>query len=79
MLKVAGLGTIAAISLGIAGSSQGQESLFEDLPFGIFVELGEYYIEGMVHLSALHDDYYHFREESLSLLGEHTGRMYRRR
>jgi ribonuclease R len=46
-------------------------------PFGIFVELGEYFIEGMVHLSALHDDYYIFREESLSLLGEHTGRLFR--
>jgi ribonuclease R len=45
--------------------------------FGLFVELNEYYVEGLVHLTTLHDDYYHFRERNLMLVGEHTGRTFR--
>ena len=28
--------------------------------FGIFVELKDIYVEGLVHITALHNDYYHF-------------------
>ena len=45
--------------------------------FGLFVELNEFYVEGLVHLTTLHDDYYHFRERNLMLVGEHTGRTFR--
>lgn len=45
--------------------------------FGFFVELVPYPVEGLVHMRALRDDYYHFDEESLSLVGEGGGRRYR--
>ncbi len=45
--------------------------------FGLFVELNEFYVEGLVHLTTMHDDYYHFREQNLMLVGEHTGRTFR--
>ena len=45
-------------------------------PFGLFVELQEYFIEGLVHLSSLHNDYYRFHEERLLLIGENTGTVY---
>ncbi|UCF31775.1 MAG: ribonuclease R [bacterium] len=45
--------------------------------FGVFVELQEYFVEGLIRLTSLHDDYYHFREDRLMLVGEHTGRTFR--
>jgi ribonuclease R len=44
--------------------------------FGIFVELPNT-IEGLVHISFLTDDYYHYDESSYSLIGERTGRLLR--
>jgi len=44
--------------------------------FGLFVELEEFFIEGLVHLSALHDDYYRFHEDRLMLVGENTGTVF---
>ena len=44
--------------------------------FGLFVEL-ETGIEGLVHVSAMDDDYYQYREESYMLLGERTHKQYR--
>ena len=40
--------------------------------FGMFVELTDIYIEGLVHISALPADYYHFDHASQRLVGEHT-------
>ena len=45
--------------------------------FGIFVLLDEYYVEGLVHVNSLVDDYYSLREASYSLVGERTGRRFR--
>ena len=45
--------------------------------FGLFVELSEVYIEGLVHISTLSDDYYHFNSASMALEGELTGKRYR--
>jgi len=45
--------------------------------FGFFVELEEYFVDGLVRLSSLFDDFYHFRERDLLLLGENTGRTIR--
>ena len=45
--------------------------------FGFFVLLDDYYVEGMVHVSALEDDYYRFREDRYEIVGEHTGRRFR--
>lgn len=44
--------------------------------FGIFVELPNT-IEGLIHVSYMTDDYYHYDESSYSLIGERTGRIYR--
>ncbi|TRM13089.1 ribonuclease R [Lentibacillus cibarius] len=44
--------------------------------FGLFVEL-ENTIEGLVHVSYLTDDYYHYDDRSHAMIGERTGNMYR--
>jgi len=45
--------------------------------FGIFVELKEIYVEGLVHVTALKNDYYHFDPAGHRLRGERSGTMYR--
>jgi len=45
--------------------------------FGIFVELDEIYVEGLVHVTALENDFYHFDPVSHCLIGENTERCYR--
>jgi ribonuclease R len=45
--------------------------------FGIFVELNEIYVEGMVHVTALSNDYYHFDPAKHRLMGERTNKTYR--
>ncbi|MBT2217885.1 ribonuclease R [Virgibacillus dakarensis] len=44
--------------------------------FGMFVEL-ENTVEGLVHVSTLTDDYYHYDERNQALIGERTSNMYR--
>ncbi len=44
--------------------------------FGLFVEL-ENTIEGLVHVSYLTDDYYHYDDRSHAMIGERTGNMYK--
>lgn len=46
-------------------------------PFGLFVELIEHYVEGLVHISSMVDDYYRFTEQHHTLVGESTKRSYR--
>lgn len=45
-------------------------------PFGLFVQL-ENTIEGLVHMSYLTDDYYHYHEKQYAIIGERTGKIYR--
>jgi ribonuclease R len=45
--------------------------------FGIFVELSDIYVEGLVHVTALPSDYYHFDAVHHRLSGERSGRSYR--
>jgi ribonuclease R len=45
--------------------------------FGIFVALDEVYVEGMVHVSELGNDYYQFDAARHQLLGERSGRRFR--
>ncbi|MEQ1486368.1 ribonuclease R [Methyloglobulus sp.] len=45
--------------------------------FGFFVELAEIYVEGLVHISNLGQDYYHFDPTSHQLKGERTGSNFR--
>ena len=44
--------------------------------FGLFVELTDIFVEGLVHVSALNNDYYHFDEVHHRLTGERTGMMF---
>ncbi|MBI4888705.1 MAG: ribonuclease R [Acidobacteria bacterium] len=46
-------------------------------PFGLFVELIEHFVEGLVHISSMADDYYRFLEQQHMLRGENTKRVYR--
>jgi ribonuclease R len=46
------------------------------LGFGLFVELKEFFVEGLLHITALTKDYYHFDPATLSLRGERTGRVF---
>ncbi|AFL72577.1 ribonuclease R [Thiocystis violascens] len=45
--------------------------------FGIFVELDEVHVDGLVHITALDNDYYHFDPIGHRLHGERTGMVYR--
>ena len=45
--------------------------------FGIFVELQEIYVEGLVHVTAMGNDYYHFDPTRHWLMGERTNKIYR--
>ncbi len=45
--------------------------------FGIFVELDEIYVDGLVHITALDNDFYHFDPIGHRLHGERTGTVYR--
>jgi ribonuclease R len=45
--------------------------------FGLFVELDEIYVQGLVHVSSMTDDYYAFNEKAHTLKGENLGKAYR--
>jgi len=45
--------------------------------FGLYIELVEHFVEGMVHVSTMADDYYRFVERAHILRGENQGRTYR--
>ena len=47
------------------------------MSFGLFVELDDIYIEGLVHISELSNDYYHFDPVNHCLEGERTQKIYR--
>ncbi len=45
--------------------------------FGFFVELQEIYVEGLVHISNLPQDYFHFDPIARQLIGERTNKRFR--
>lgn len=45
--------------------------------FGVFVELDEVYVEGLVHVTALDNDFYHFDPVSHCMIGENSGTCFR--
>jgi ribonuclease R len=45
--------------------------------FGMFVALDEIFIEGLVHVSELGQDYFHYDQGKHWMLGERTGKRYR--
>ncbi|MEX0976294.1 MAG: ribonuclease R [Woeseia sp.] len=44
--------------------------------FGVFVQLLDPQIDGLVHVTSLENDYYHFDAGALTLVGERTGKRY---
>ena len=44
--------------------------------FGFFVELESLFVEGLVHVTSLDDDYYRYDEKGHSLTGERRGRTF---
>jgi ribonuclease R len=45
--------------------------------FGLFVLLDDVLVEGLIHISQLEDDYYHYIEKEYSLVGESRRRRFR--
>ena len=45
--------------------------------FGLFVELQDIFVEGLIPISTLKDDYYHFDAIRHKLRGERSGRIYK--
>ena len=52
-------------------------SISSVLPFGVFVALDEVFVEGLVHVSELGSDYFHYDEARHQMLGERSGKRYR--
>jgi ribonuclease R len=46
-------------------------------PFGFFVEITDLFVEGLVHVSSLPKDRYHFVERRHILRGERSGAVFR--
>lgn len=44
--------------------------------FGLFIQLPNT-VEGLIHVSTMTDDYYHFDEKTFALIGERTGQRFR--
>jgi ribonuclease R len=45
--------------------------------FGIFIEINDLLVEGLVHVRDLNDDYYEYDEKKYALIGSETGKRYR--
>jgi ribonuclease R len=45
--------------------------------FGLFVQLEEYFVEGLIHISSLRDDHYELDERRHLLRGQASGRAFR--
>jgi ribonuclease R len=47
------------------------------VPFGVFVALDSVYVEGLVHVSELGEDYFQYDNVKHQMLGERSGKRYR--
>lgn len=47
------------------------------LPFGLFVQLKDIYVEGLIHVTSLPSDYYSHDPVGHRMIGERSGRIYR--
>ena len=52
-------------------------SISSVVPFGIFVALDGVFVEGLVHVSELGQDYFHFDEKLHAMVGERSARRFR--
>jgi ribonuclease R len=46
-------------------------------PFGLFVQLDDFLVDGLVPIRSLTDDYYHCEPDHQRLIGERRGRIFR--
>jgi len=46
-------------------------------PFGLFVQLDGYYVDGLVPIRSMGDDYYRYEPDAHRLVGENRGRVFR--
>lgn len=46
-------------------------------PYGMRIRLKDFFVEGLLHLSYLSDDFYQYDERTLTLRGRHTARTFR--
>jgi ribonuclease R len=46
------------------------------IPIGFFVELDDVFVEGLVHVSSLDDDYYEIDESGVAMVGRNRGRRF---
>ena len=44
--------------------------------FGLFIELDGFFVDGLLHVSQLGDDYFIFDKEKMSLVGSRSGAEY---
>lgn len=44
--------------------------------FGVFVQIDDVLVDGLVHVSSLDNDYYHFEPSRMSLVGERSGKTF---
>ena len=44
--------------------------------YGLFVELTDLFIEGLVPIDSMHDDFYTYRENTRQIIGNRTGKRY---
>ena len=47
------------------------------MAFGFFVELEDIFVEGLVRVTSIHDDYYQYHEKKYCLVGERTHKTFR--
>ena len=47
------------------------------VPFGLFVMLDDYFVDGLVHISELGRDYFQHDAAHHALIGERTGKRFR--
>jgi len=45
-------------------------------PFGFFVELEDIFVEGLVHISTLSDDFYYYEEDRHRMVGQNRRRIF---
>ena len=45
-------------------------------PYGVKVRLKDFFVEGILHVSFMTDDFYQFNERTMSLIGRNTKRAY---
>src|SRR5690606_28881741 len=51
--------------------------IVEVTSFGVFVELQDIYVQGLVHVTSLKNDYYHYDAIHYALRGRRSGIVYR--